>query len=1557
MSRRYIPSRMRALVPALLLLLLAPARPAQAKSIGGETPATCPTCPTCARCPAPSVISQSSAGTSLSLTEGNLTEQVGISTTMSNTGPTVPVNATYNSYNADGSRAAVDTVMGYGWTHSWNIFLFSQLGAMFRYDGTGRVTKYGLGPGGTYIAAAGYFETLVKSGATYILTQKDKTTYTFASVPGNTLLVGGPVWMLTSVVDRNGNTTTLSYTSGKLTGVSDTYGRTTTFVYNGQSKVSTVTDPAGRVTTFQYDTTGHKLTSVTDPAGNSIHYAYNTLYQLTGKTDKSGHTFTYSYDAGFEPIAIQDSAGGAPATLSNPGNWATNAASLAANVLRVYTPATTTSVDGRGNVWKYQYDANGYLLQTVAPDGATTSATYDPTTLMLASKTDADGNTTTYQYDAEGNRLKTIDALGHATTYTYEPTYNMMTSMTDPRGRTTTFTYDGHGNRLTETDPLGNSRHWTYDGHGNALTDTDKDGHTTTYIYDADGDRIRMTDALGDVTTSTYDGVGNLLSRTDPNLHTTTYQYDGLNRPIAETDAAGNSTTTVYGGDGNRSQVTDRDNHTTRYQYDLRERVVTVTDALGHFDTYTYDGNDNRVTSTDRDGHTTGYAYDAQNRLNLTTDALGDTTSTTYDGAGNRLSATDADGHTTTYTYDAMNRRATSTDAASGITHYQYDTGTLAGCPLCGATPGSKLTTGRTDADGHVTYIKYDALDRQIDVVRKVGSVADTIVPGTDAVTVNTYDAVGNGLTVTEPDGNTTTTAYDADNRVVTQVNAAGDTTTTTYDAAGNVATVTSPNLDVTTNTYDSLNRPIQVSDSDGLLSTYSYDPVGNRLSYEDGNGNTTNYGYDAINRPVTTTDPLGQATTTTYDAVGNPLQSTDRDGNITSWTYDQINRRITATDALGETTQWQYDGVGNRVKLTDADSNVTRYTYDAVNRLVTEAYADGTTRSYTYDGVDNLLTRTDQAGRVTNYSYNDLYFLLGRTYPSAIDDTFTYDLSGRVLTALRGSWLVTFTYDGANRVTQAVENGKAIGYVYNIPGRSRALTYPGGRAITEYTDARGRMDHIYNSSTPPSIVQYSYDPGNRVVHQTYGNGTTAAYSYDADSRIVTLQHSTSVPAPIAGFAYAYDNEGNKLLESKAQDTTHSEAYQYDTTYRLLTYQVGTLSGSTVPSPDTQTNYSLDAVGNWTGTTNPVTSVSHTMVHNSINELTAIDATTLTYDADGNLLADGAYTYSYDEENRLVSITRDSDSAVVGQYLYDAPGRRVQKIADPAGVSSTTVYYYDDKRTIEEQTGGATQATYVYGNYVDEILTMDRGGQTYYYHRNALWSVEAVTDGSASAVERYAYDAYGSVAVSDGSFTPVAPNAWATPHSAIGNPWSFTGRQLDEEAGLYFYRARYYDAAEGRFLQVDPKWNFFDRQGDFRARSDPRARSRANLTAKSTDLAIPAADDDQYEYARDNPLRYTDPSGESYCVCTKPMPALPACTAVTPPGTVKNFSCAGTCQGLFGTGCPCTKLCTTTCKVKTTTVNAGVISFSTTSYAWEGGWDVPFNPTWHCEDDCGAILY
>jgi RHS repeat-associated protein len=99
---------------------------------------------------------------------------------------------------------------------------------------------------------------------------------------------------------------------------------------------------------------------------------------------------------------------------------------------------------------------------------------------------------------------------------------------------------------------------------------------------------------------------------------------------------------------------------------------------------------------------------------------------------------------------------------------------------------------------------------------------------------------------------------------------------------------------------------------------------------------------------------------------------------------------------------------------------------------------------------------------------------------------------------------------------------------------------------------------------------------------------------------------------------------------------------------------------------------------------------------------------------------------------------------------------------------------------------------------------MDLGGDTYYYHQNAVWSVEAITDSTANAVERYSYDVYGFVTVTDGTGKPVSQNIWGTPHSAIGNPWMFTGQRTDEETGLYFYRFRYYDPSKGRYLQRDP---------------------------------------------------------------------------------------------------------------------------------------------------------
>lgn len=1402
--------------------------------------------------PAPGVSTQTvdPSGTAISLTEGNLTETQSVGEINGSNCSTCPAggaapnnthgirfNVTYNSRDADGSRAGFDTVMGYGWTHSFNIFLFGQLGSMFRVDGNGRITKYKLNPDNSFTADTGYFETLVrKTRETFVLTQKDQTQFTFASIPGTPFQVGGRVFRLTQIQDRNHDTVTLTYSGGNLVSVRDTYGRAMMLTYNAQNKITSVSDPLARTTTFTYDPTGSTLTAITDPLSKTTQYTYNTLHQLTSKIDRDARAFSYTYTNN-KPTGSSDGLGGTHFRLSNPNNWAIDTGAQTSDQLLVYLPSITTKTDGRGNSWRYEYDSRGYVTKLTAPDGATTRYAYDAGTRMVESLTDPNSNTTQYEYDSKGNRTKITLAspFSYVTSFTYEPAFNMMTSMTDSKGRVTGFSYDSRGNRTIETDPLLQMRHWTYDTHGDVLTETDKRGNTTTYSYDAAGDRNMITapPPLGYLTRLTYDSVGNLTTRTDANGHTTTFDYDGLNRLITETDSAGKSIRNSYDGEGNRIQMIDRNDHSTSYQYDQRQRPIKTTDGLGHVTATDYDGNNNRTSKRDKNGHTTTFEYDVQNRLTRTTDAEGNFNTMTYDPVGNMTSITDANFHLTTYHYDQLNRRQATTDALGYVTLFDYDKGG-SGCNTCGVTSGSSLITKQTDGNGKVTYYKYDELDRLTTIVRKEGDITDAIDPS-DAVTSHTYDSNNNRLSRGEPNGHITAYEFDVLNRGTRETNAAGDVTRFAYDGVNNVITVIAPNGNVTTNTYDALDRVVEVNDNIGRVASYTYDDVGNRLSQTDGNGNMTRYMYDAVDRPTIVIDPLTRTTVTQYDPVGNVLAVTDREGRRTTNIYDNINRRTSSTDALSHTDQYQYDRMGNVVRITDANGHATQYLHDNINRVTRETYADPApnTRTFIYDAV-NLISRTDQRNQTTVYTYNDLYFLLKRAYPVSPPDNFTYDLSARMLTAERGRWLVTFAYDGANRVTQTTQNSKTVNYVHNIPGRTRTLTFPGGRSIKDEMDSRNRLTiTALPTASPIPIVQYRYDLGDRVLTRSYGNNVAANYAYNANDWIKSLDHTVGSGGRgrIAGFGYDFDNEGNKKFEQKRHDAGYSETYQYDPVYRLIDYQVGPLS-TLAPTVVTQTTYNLDPVGNWNSKITDA--VIQTRVHNEANELIRIDATNLTYDDNGNLQNDGAYAYAYDEENRLIRVTRNSDAAIAGQYQYDALGRRVKKIANPAGVPIETRYFYDGARIIEEQSAaGATQATYTYGNYIDEVLTMDRGGQTYYYHQNNLWSVEAITNGAGVVVERYSYDAYGRASVFTASGVPIPPSAWGTPHSVIFNPWMFTGRQLDEETGLHFYRARYFDPKQGRFITRDPIGNWGDKANAGNA----------------------------YSYVGNNPQRFTDPSG------------------------------------------------------------------------------------------------
>jgi YD repeat-containing protein len=240
-------------------------------------------------------------------------------------------------------------------------------------------------------------------------------------------------------------------------------------------------------------------------------------------------------------------------------------------------------------------------------------------------------------------------------------------------------------------------------------------------------------------------------------------------------------------------------------------------------------------------------------------------------------------------------------------------------------------------------------------------------------------------------------------------------------------------------------------------------------------------------------------------------------------------------------------------------------------------------------------------------------------------------------------------------------------------------------------------------------------------------------------------------------------------------------------------------------------DWNLDGPGNWptNGTTTGGTPTTENRTHNNLNQITTVGTggppVPLVYDANGNLTDDGTYTYAWDAKNRLRSVTRKSDSVVVGTYSYDALGRRILRVyivgSDPA---KTVNYYLDRQRVIEERepTGGSEPLVrqYTYGLYIDEALTLDRdlnangsaidSGERLFYHANSLYSVFGLSDSNRAFAERYLYDAYGRPIV----WLPGPDTLYGTADdvrnvngsSTVQNVRLFTGREWDTESVLYY---------------------------------------------------------------------------------------------------------------------------------------------------------------------------
>ncbi len=956
---------------------------------------------------------------------------------------------------------------------------------------------------------------------------------------------------------------------------------------------------------------------------------------------------------------------------------------------------------------------------------------------------------------------------------------------------------------------------------------TDLYGNTISIDNTVIGTTI-ITDSVGHASKLTYDSSsGKVTSIKDPadNIYDFTYNTAGLLWKVTYPAPSTTETTRpyweyLYNAAGLLEYKIDPARHIVRYEYNSQGRVQESTDpngvpdtsgtviAQGHTKSLVYNPATGVTNFTEKDGGTWIYTYDPLTMVlkekaapggviknsfyyypNLTLKAI-----TKPFAIGKRL--------TTFYTYDDHGNILTETEPVdlSVYTNPPVDPASVDVTTLASLTPPIKWAFSYT-----YDYNNHDQIKSKTDLRGT-----------TPLVTTYNYDYITEPgieiLKITDPENHVITYRNNADGTLKSIVDANNVSQTFTY-ASGLLASVTDQNRVLTKYTvYDNNGNPKQLQklDNTGKLIV------------------TTDLTYDALNRlrtvTNTTTDSPPVITVAKYDY--------DMSGNLTVYTDPE-------TDPTVKQTKYEYNFNGQITKITDADQKETRFSYSGTGCTSCSGGVDKLTgvqdakqlanswpgTSYFYDQLGRLEHETDPRGKTIRYTYYDNSLLKDKIDASATPEktlisheynnrgqltkkqvldssgtgmnetTFDYDNNGNLKTAQNSATAYTLTWYKNGSLKSITDSlNRTVSYQYDGAGYRTVMTGPDGFPYYYRTDGGNNYNWWY---TPMGIFDATYNAQGQLGRLTTGFVNT--YDYDGLGRLKQLRSTSGNGQTLASYGYSYDRNGNRLTREEPAFTL---SYTYDNIFRLKT--VTDNYGAAMEG------YSYDEVGN--RQSGPAPDFSY--LYSVGNQLDSNSATTYTYDNYGNLSTktDGGYlfTYIHDGENRLTRV--DIKKLVSGvltsySYLYDPFGRRI-------GKGSTRYVYDGDNILYEYNSNNVLMKRYVNGPGIDNALAYaDQYGAGYYY----------IKDGIGSVTKRYApptsiisfnYDSFGKVKLSRGD---------TLTHG-------FTGRQYDEETGLYYYRARYYDPGVGRFIERDP-------------------------------ISFAGGDVNLYGYVQNNPINLTDPSG------------------------------------------------------------------------------------------------
>ena len=659
-----------------------------------------------------------------------------------------------------------------------------------------------------------------------------------------------------------------------------------------------------------------------------------------------------------------------------------------------------------------------------------------------------------------------------------------------------------------------------------------------------------------------------------------------------------------------------------------------------------------------------------------------------------------------------------------------------------------------------------------------------------------------------------------------------------TYDSAGRLLTSETAGQPATGYTYNAAGDLTRVTVA-GKFMAYEYDSLGRVTKETDRMGAATTYTYDAADRILTVTLPKPSAAssldfTVTYDyddydaATGLVFTTiTDPNGRSVKTGRDALERDVQTIDALGNIATFSYQ-YGLLRSITDANGNKTEYGYDSQRQLLSTTFPDGQVEQYVHASDGRLQSKTDRRGVKEVHQY-DIYGRLKAVkypdeplWPGGLPKQLSYQYDGSMLRSVWDNLHAQtadydFEYDTLFRVTkEGYTGGMQVSYEYRTtPGDQRkkyTVTPPSGSTdrttSVHYTyDAWGRVKTLsFDGVNTEATINYN-DRGQQT-SVVFANGLTRNFTYDDQGRVLELSNEHPSVGVVAKYEYSYDfdwatntyamlGQQDKVIVTAAPGTSQvvgTTKYRYDANYHLI--QVDEPGGK-------WDKWQYDAIGNrisWDdqGPSAPQTFEYYKYAGNTLNssrlKVGSRSGTNL-YDANGNRTNNA----TWDFRNQLVAYGSSS-------FEYDWMNRRTTS----ASTASVTRFTYVGQDLVRERdTTFNILNDYIFGPEIDQpLVRKDAGGAKTYFAVDALGSIVAGVTDTGAIVEGRAYTAWG-------DSPPPRPT------------FSYTGREPGP-GGFLYYRARYYDPVEGRFLSEDP---------------------------------VPRPYGNPYQYANNQPLMLRDPLG------------------------------------------------------------------------------------------------